>query len=182
MLGHVAVVRRFMSEQAVILLAEDREDDILLIRRAFSRGNIPNPIQVVRDGEEAILYLEGRGKYAHRDEYPLPALLLLDLKMPKKNGFEVIKWVRRRPALAALRILVLTSSESLRDVNLAYKLGANSFLVKPLEFENCVQLGAVIRDYWLCASRTPEICRDDSSKLKDSQDCSHQPYPPRTND
>lgn len=167
-----------MPEQAVILLAEDRDDDILLVRRSFSRANISNPLQVVRDGEEAISYLKGEGKYSHREEYPLPDLLLLDLKMPKKDGFEVIRWIRCRAALAALRIIVLTSCESLRDVNLAYKLGANSFLVKPLEFENYVQLGSVIRDYWLHASETPQISREDSSWDIQNPDV---PLPPRTN-
>jgi CheY-like chemotaxis protein len=149
-----------MSDRAVILLAEDREDDILLVQRAFSRANVPNPVYVVRDGEEVIWYLKGEGKYSNRAEYPLPDLLLLDLKMPIKSGFEVLKWIRRQPCLAALRVLVLTSSDSLRDVNLAYRLGANSFLVKPLEFENYIQLGSLIRDYWLCMSETPAIHRD----------------------
>lgn len=148
-----------MPEQAVILLAEDREDDVLLIRRAFSRAGIPNPIFIVRDGEEVIFYLKGEGKFSNRAEYPLPDLLLLDLKMPIKDGFEVIKWIRQRPGLAALRILVLTSSDSLHDVNLAYRLGANSFLVKPLDFENYAQLGSLICDYWLLAARTPETHR-----------------------
>jgi len=148
-----------MPEQAVILIAEDREDDVLLVKRAFVKANVPNPLYVVRNGEEAIWYLKGEGKYSDREEYPLPALLLLDLKMPIKNGFEVLKWIREQPALAALRVLVLTSSDSLRDVNLAYKMGANSFLVKPLEFENYRQLGSLIRNYWLRLSEAPEIER-----------------------
>jgi DNA-binding response OmpR family regulator len=137
-----------MPHRGVILLAEDREDDVLLVKRAFSRAHIINPICVVRDGEEAIFYLDGEGKYSDRAQYPIPSLLLLDLKMPIKNGFEVIKWARRKPYLQFMRILVLTSSDSLKDVNLAYKLGANSFLVKPLDFENCAELGASIRE-WL---------------------------------
>src|SRR4051794_26679926 len=122
--------RQIVPEQAVILLAEDREDDILLIRKAFARAYIHNPLQVVRDGEEALAYLQGQGRYGNRDEYPLPELLLLDLKMPRMNGFEVIKWIRQQPGLSALRIVVLTSSDSIRDVNTAYRLGANSFMVK----------------------------------------------------
>ena len=169
-----------MSDEAIILLAEDHEDDILLIRRALTRGKVLNPLHVVRNGEEALLYLQGHGKYANRVEYPLPDLMLLDLQMPLKNGFEVLQWVRRQPALAALRILVLTSSDSLRDVNLAYKLGANSFLVKPLEFENCVQLGKLIREYWLQMSKTPEIQRTATDeRLAEPQ---FWPYPPRTTD
>lgn len=141
------------------MLAEDTEDDVLLIKRAFVRGGVESPIYVVHDGEEAIWYLKGEGKFANRAEYPLPDLLLLDLKMPILDGFEVLRWVRQQPVLKALRVLVLTSSDSLCDVNLAYKLGANSFLVKPLEFENCVQLGKLILDYWLERSKTPEVSR-----------------------
>src|SRR5438132_4460545 len=109
-----------MSDQAVILLAEDLEDDILLIRRAFERGNIDKPLQIVRDGEETIAYLKGEGKYANRAEYPLPDLLLLDLKMPRLDGFEVLRWIRQQPGLEGLRVVVLTSSEDMRDVNKAY--------------------------------------------------------------
>src|SRR5438105_5333079 len=136
-----------MPDQAVILLAEDLEDDILLIRRALKKGHINNPLQVVRDGDEAIAYLAGEGKYSSRDEYPLPDLMFLDLKMPRKDGYEVLKWIRAHPELSALRVIVLTSSEQLRDVNLAYQLGANSFLVKPLEFENFVETCNIIREY-----------------------------------
>ena len=91
-----------VPEISVILLAEDREDDILLIQQAFARAHIPNPLYVVRDGEELILYLKGDGKFSNRAEYPLPGLLLLDLKMPRVNGFEVLKWIREQPTLAAL--------------------------------------------------------------------------------
>jgi CheY-like chemotaxis protein len=148
-----------MAEQAVILLAEDEEDYVLLIRRAFGQAKIPNPLHVVWNGQEAIAYLKGEGKYANREEYPLPDLFLLDLKMPRVNGFEVLKWVRSQPGLAPLRVLVLTSSEEIRDVNEAYKLGANSFLVKPLDFQDFAQLGRLIQEFWLKASRTPETFR-----------------------
>jgi len=150
-----------MSNSALILLAEDRDDDVLLIKRSFARANIPNPMLLVTNGEEAILYLKGEGKFADRSGYPLPALLLLDLKMPIVDGFEVLRWARQQSSLALLKILVLTSSESLRDVNEAYRLGANSFLVKPLDFENCVQLGRLIRDCWLKTDNPPVALRAD---------------------
>ena len=148
-----------MSDQAVILLAEDREDDILLIRKAFRAGYINNPLFVVRDGEEAIAYLEGVGKFANRAEYPLPDLLLLDLKMPKMDGFEVLKWLRQQPGLVALPVVVLTSSENIRDVKAAYQLGANSFIVKPMEFENVIELGKNLRNYWLKSNVAPKPFR-----------------------
>jgi CheY-like chemotaxis protein len=148
-----------MRSEGVILLAEDTEDDVLLIRRALFKGGVSNPVQVVRNGAEAISYLKGEAEFTDRDEYPLPELMLLDLKMPIVDGFEVLRWVRRQPLLAALRVLVLTSSDSLRDVNLAYRLGANSFLVKPFEFEDCLQLGQAIREYWLGHNLAGEISR-----------------------
>lgn len=148
-----------MAEHAVILLAEDEEDHVLLIRRAFAQANIPNPLHVVWNGQEAIAYLKGEGKYANREEYPLPDLFLLDLKMPRVNGFEVLQWLRSQPGLAPLRVLVLTSSDAIRDVNEAYKLGANSFLVKPIDFQDFTQLSRLINDFWLKASKTPETFR-----------------------
>jgi CheY-like chemotaxis protein len=148
-----------VPDQAVILLAEDREDDIVLVRKAFAKAFINNPLQVVRDGAEAIAYLAGIGKYSNRDEYPLPDLFLLDLKMPKVDGFEVLKWLRLHPSLSGLRVVVLTSSEDMRDVNLAYKLGANSFMVKPLDFENLMELTRFLTSYWLQMSKAPEISR-----------------------
>ena len=148
-----------MPDQGVIMLAEDRADDVLLVQRAFAAGGVTNPLQVVRDGEEAIAYLSGIGRYAKRDEHPLPDLLLLDLKMPRIDGFEVLRWVRAQPTLSCLRIIVLTASEDIRDVNIAYRLGANSFLVKPLDFQNVVELAKTLQDYWLQTSKVPEISR-----------------------
>src|SRR6202000_3440200 len=147
------MVKQFscMAEHAVILLAEDGEDYVLLIQRAFAQAKIPNPVHIVWNGQEAISYLKGDGKYSNREEYPLPDLFLLDLKRPRMNGFEVIKWVREQPGLAALRVLVLTSSDQIRDVNEAYRLGANSFLVKPMDFQDFAQLSRLIQEFWLKA-------------------------------
>lgn len=148
-----------MPERAVILLAEDDDDYVVLIRRAFRDANILNPLYVVPNGEEVIFYLKGEGKYSNRDEYPLPDLLLLDLKMPRVNGFQTLEWIRREPSLSRLRVLVLTSSDEIRDVNQAYQLGANSFLVKPYDFENLTELSRLIQDFWLHTSKTPETSR-----------------------
>src|SRR3989442_15961776 len=125
-----------MPESPLILIAEDDENHVLFIRRAFKKAQLLNPLVVVPDGEAAIAYLKGEGQFANRAEYPLPELLLLDLAMPRKDGFEVLRWLRQQPGLSALRVVVLTSSDQMRDVNLAYKLGANSFLVKPIDFDN----------------------------------------------
>jgi CheY-like chemotaxis protein len=148
-----------MKECPVILVAEDDEDYVILIKQVFMKAHIPNPIHVVWNGEEAISYLKGSGKYSNRDEYPLPDIFLLDLKMPRINGFEVLKWVRSQPTLSALRILVLTSSDEIRDVNVAYHLGANSFLLKPMDFEYFTKLSRLIADFCFKASRTPDSFR-----------------------
>ena len=154
-----AELKTLMPDQGVILLAEDREDDILLIRKAFEKGNLLNPMQIVRNGEEVVAYLKGEGKFANRAEYPLPALLIVDLKMPLMDGFEVIQWVRQQPSLAAMRIVVLTSSTEIKDVNVAYNLGANSFLVKPDEFYQYVETCKSIKQYWLRLDQAPEVSR-----------------------
>ena len=146
-------------ENAVILLVEDRLDDVSLITRSLQKAGVVNPLQVVRNGEDAIAYLKGEGKFANRDEFPLPELVLLDLKMPGIDGFEVLSWIRMEPGLSGLRVVVLTSSEQIKDVNRAYALGANSFLVKPMDFNHYVEMGAFIYDYWLDASKAPETVR-----------------------
>jgi CheY-like chemotaxis protein len=148
-----------MPEQAVILLAEDEEDYVLLLKKAFTEANVPNPLHVVPTGQEAMAYLRGEGKYASRDEYPLPDLLLLDIKLPGYNGMEITAWVRSQPGLSALRIIILTSSEELRDINDAYRLGANSFLLKPYDFDDLVHLSKMIKEFWLSMCKCPESFR-----------------------
>jgi len=136
----------------------------LLIRRAFSKSNVVNPVQVVRSGEEAIAYLRGTGRYANRPEFPLPSLMLLDLKLIGLDGFEVLKWVRAQPELSSLRIVVLTSSSDIRDVNLAYQLGANSFLVKPVDFDDFLRVAQALQGYWLWTDKAPEVERPPRQK------------------
>lgn len=143
----------------VILLAEDDEDHAFLAQRAFKQAGLLNPIYLVEDGEQVVAYLKGEGKYSNRDEFPLPSLLLLDLKMPNKNGFEVLEWLRSQPGLSTLRVIVLTSSGATADINRAYQLGANSFLTKPLDFRDFVQLSASVKGYWMFLSARPEIER-----------------------
>jgi len=126
----------------LILLVEDNRDDILLIRRAFERAGLGHKIQSVTSGFEAIAYLGGELPYEDRGKYPLPGLVLLDIKMPAMDGFEVLQWIRRQWELSHLCVVMLTSSDQIRDVNRAYKLGADSFLVKPLDFVNAGELAA----------------------------------------
>jgi len=163
------------SELGVILLAEDNETDVLLTRRAFKKVGLLNPLHVVSDGELAIEYLSGTGKYSNRAEYPLPVLLLLDLKMPRKNGLEVLEWVRQQPTLRALRIVVLTTSQLFKDVNRAYELGANSYIVKPVEMEQFLRVSETLRGYWLWMNETPEISRPDAIQTSGTETVKESP-------
>ena len=145
-----------------ILLVEDDPNDVLLIRRAFRKSDVVNPIQVVGDGEEAIAYLSGRGPYADRERYPLPVLLLLDLKLPRKSGFEVLEWLRQQPGLKRLPVAVLTSSAETPDINRAYDLGANSYLVKPVRFEGLLRMVQTLNLYWLIINEKPDLVEIES--------------------
>jgi CheY-like chemotaxis protein len=144
-----------MFEGQFILLAEDDPNDVLLIQRAFQKAGLGNVLKVVPDGAEAIDYLSGRGNYTDRDKFPLPFLLLLDLKMPGTDGFEVLQWLRGDPDIKRLLVVVLTSSELQEDVDRAYELGANSYLVKPVEFDSMVTLIKRFEAYWTEINRTP---------------------------
>jgi len=124
----------------LILLVEDNQDDILLIRRAFERAGVGHQIQSVTSGADAIAYLRGDRPYDDRGKHPIPGLVLLDIKMPAIDGFEVLLWIRRQWELSHVCVVMLTTSDEIRDVNRAYKLGADSFLVKPLDFENAAEL------------------------------------------
>ena len=146
-----------MPDEAVILLAEDREDDILLIRKAFQKGGIDNPFFVVRDGEEAVAYLKGSGKFSNRSEYPLPSLLLLDLKMPRIDGFEVLKWIRQESPWKTLVVIVLTSSTSESDMNQAYSLGANAYIIKPSDATKLREFAQLVKQFWLGWNQWPPM-------------------------
>lgn len=138
-----------------ILLAEDEENDVILIKRAFEKSRLINPVHVVENGEDALHYLSGQGKYSDRDLYPFPTLLLLDLKLPKKNGFEVIQAVRANDEWKRLLIVVLSSSSLNPDINRAYELGANSYLVKPPDFDNLIAMLKQLQSYWLILNAKP---------------------------
>ena len=145
-----------MRDSSAILLVEDDEADILLLRRAFRNARIANPLIEVRDGQAAIQYLSGEGDYTDRTLYPIPFLILLDLRLPKLSGFEVIAWLRDQPQLAHLIVVVLTASDHVSDVSKARELGANSYLVKPGNFEELVQMVKRIKGRWLLVDRLPE--------------------------
>ena len=114
-----------------ILLVEDNEDDVFLMKRAMRVAGITNPLHIAEDGQAAIDYLAGTGAYADRTQAPLPMIVFLDLKLPYKSGHEVLEWIRQQPNFETLVVIVLTSSSEQVDLDRAYKLGANSFVVKP---------------------------------------------------
>jgi CheY-like chemotaxis protein len=140
-----------------ILLVEDDPNDVFLMQRAFRKANLANPIQVVQDGESAVLYLEGQEQYSDRALYPLPILMLLDLKLPRRSGLEVLEWLRQQPKLRRLPVVVLTSSREHVDVNRAYELGANSYLVKPVAFDGLLNMVQSLNQYWLIVNENPSL-------------------------
>ena len=142
---------------SIILLVEDDPNDQILINRAIKKANILNPVHVLDDGEKAIQYLSGEGIYSDRTEYPLPILILLDLKMPKKSGLEVIEFVKDKPVIKRIPIVVLTSSKESTDVNKAFDLGVNSYLVKPVKFEDLVEIISNVGLYWILMNENPDL-------------------------
>jgi CheY-like chemotaxis protein len=138
----------------VLMLVEDDPDHVLLIQRALAKANLVNPLRIVRDGDEAIAYLSGQGPYGDRNRYPLPSLILLDLKLPRKSGLEVLEWIRSDPALRVLPVVALTSSAETSDIERAYALGVNSYLVKPLGFEDLLDLVKSLVMYWMILNKS----------------------------
>jgi CheY-like chemotaxis protein len=119
------------TKSQVLLVVEDDPSDVFIIQRALRKSKVSHSLQVVTDGQMAINYLAGHGKFGDRTQYPLPSLIFLDLKIPYKHGFEVLEWVRQQPSLQDCPVVVLSSSSEERDMERAYRLGARSFLVKP---------------------------------------------------
>lgn len=146
-----------MSESHTILIVEDNPTDVMLIRRALARLKIANPVQVVADGDRAVDYLSGHDDYADRMQFPLPALILLDLKLPRRSGLEVLEWLRRQEGLRRVPVVMLTSSRQSDDVNRAYDLGANSYLVKPVEFDGLQEMLGTINTYWIDWNEKPDV-------------------------
>jgi CheY-like chemotaxis protein len=132
-----------------ILLVDDNEDDVFIMQSVFQKLQIPNPIQTLTDGDDAIAYLNGEGRYSDRTRYPLPAVVLLDLNMPRRNGFEVLAWIRAQPALKNLTVYILSASTRQVDVEQALALGANWYLIKPSQLEALIDLMAA----WHCVAR-----------------------------
>jgi CheY-like chemotaxis protein len=137
-----------MTANDLVLVAEDNPDDALLLRRALEKAGIRARVKIVSDGEELQLYLEGRGAFANRTTCPLPSLIILDLKMPRKSGLEVLEWMSNNPHVSVVPTIVLSASNLEEDVRAAYDLGANTYFVKPTTFEELVETMRMVESYW----------------------------------
>ena len=145
---------------ATILLVEDSEDDVFFMRRALKLAGVTNPLQVAPDGQVAMDYLGGVGQFANREEFPLPAIVLLDLRLPLIPGFEVLKWLRSQTQFECVPVIVLTSSREDRDMQRAYALHANSFLVKSPDPSHTAGMVKTLTEYWLRYNEVPAVCME----------------------
>src|SRR5262245_35498859 len=146
-----------MKSNRSVLIAEDDENDVFFLQRAFQQAKIENPLHVVRDGQEAIEYLSGTGSFSDRNAHPLPYLFILDLKMPRKTGMDVLVWLQEQPELRSVPVLILSSSAQLGDIERAYELGANAFIVKPATLEKRVDMAKLIGTFWLELNEGPLV-------------------------
>lgn len=138
-----------MTKSAIILLVEDSRMDIELTLDAFKQARLSNHIEVADNGQQALDYLLGNEQYADRIKHPLPDLILLDLKMPGIDGFEVLSRIKQTPGIKRIPVVILTSSKEEGDRALSYDIGANSYLVKPVAFTGFIDVVRRIEDYWL---------------------------------
>ncbi|MES9826150.1 MAG: response regulator [Candidatus Thiodiazotropha endolucinida] len=152
-----------MSKPAVILLVDDSRMDVELTLDAFKEARLSNRIEVSYSGQQALDYLLGNEHFANRDQHPLPDLILLDLKMPGVDGFEVLQRIKETPLIKRIPVVILTSSKEEGDRALSYDIGANSYLVKPVAFTGFVEVVRQIEDYWLTLNVGAPMTADDSA-------------------
>jgi CheY-like chemotaxis protein len=145
--------------QSPILLVEDNSDNVFLVRLALQKAGVDVPLQVTTTGEEAIEYLGGTGAYSDWNQWALPSIVLLDLKLPGINGLGVLKWIRQHQGLKPLRVVMLTSSDLDQEIRMAYELGANIFLTKPVQLEKLVDIMKMIHAHWLQQAQIPAVSR-----------------------
>ncbi|HKW16327.1 MAG TPA: response regulator [Terriglobales bacterium] len=148
-----------MSDAALrtILLVEDEVSDANLITRAFEKAKVMNPVVHLSDGDKALRYLAGKAEYADRLKYPLPAVILLDLKLPGATGMQILQWMRAQGEIRRIPVVVLTADENPKTVDAAYDLGANSYLVKPANAAEVARMVQTIQQYWIKMNEPPQL-------------------------
>jgi CheY-like chemotaxis protein len=167
------------SDRPGILLVEDDPDDVLLLRRALRMAGAEVPLHVVGDGDAAVAYIEGTGEHADRRGSPLPCLVLLDLKLPKRSGLEVLEWLRQQPVLRRLPVIALTSSGQRNDIDRAYDLGVNSYLVKPVQSSALAEMLRHLIKYWGELNCPPGL-REERSPPQSPAQSAPEPGQPRS--
>jgi CheY-like chemotaxis protein len=138
-----------------VLLVEDDANDVMLMRTALTRTGLNTQLEVVHDGEQALHYLQRSGEYANRRGHPYPSVIVIDLKMPRVNGLEVLRWLHDHPECPAIPTIVFSASRMDQDVQEAYRLGASSYFVKPTGFQELLELVKIMYSYWERAERPP---------------------------
>jgi DNA-binding response OmpR family regulator len=146
-----------MSGLPIVLLVEDEEQDVILTQRAFKKAQISCDLRVATDGDQAVDYLGATGEFSDRAANPIPTLILLDLKLPRRNGHEVLRWLRAQPILKQVPVVMLTSSKESEDLKKAYELGANSYLIKPVSFDELLKMVQAMNLYWLSINQPPPL-------------------------
>lgn len=146
-----------MNRNLTILIIEDNDDEVFLLQKALAREQINNPVQVVRDGVEAIAYLEGKGEFHDRARFPFPSVIFSDLKMPRMSGFDVLQWLQTHPECSVIPVIILTSSKQDVDVRKAYALGANAYLVKPGSLDDLQKMVRDTYQFWSWCEK-PDVC------------------------
>jgi CheY-like chemotaxis protein len=145
-----------MPNRLKLLVAEDSEDDVFLLERALQQTGVAIYARFVRDGQEAVNYLEGLGDFSDRQQYPMPALIMLDLKMPRLDGFDVLEWVKSRPDHRRTPVIIFSSSDDPRDIDRAYNLGASCYLAKPSAAGQMPDLVQILDAYWRRFVKLPD--------------------------
>ena len=138
-----------------ILIAEDNEDDAFILTHTLNAAGLPNPVFICRDGQEVINYIKGDGSFSDREKYPLPGMLILDIKMPRLTGLEVLRWVRAHPGCAVIPTIILTSSAHPNDVLEAFANGVNAYFMKPPTTDEMRDLLQLIHRFWTASVLPP---------------------------
>ena len=153
----MATITEMAKDRPALLIVEDNEDDIFFVERIFKQIGARCELRFARDGMEAIDYLSGRGTFKDRAKYPMPTIILMDLKMPRRNGFEVLEWMHNQPEIKLIPTIVVTSSTLQEDVTRAYRLGANAVMNKPVDKDSLLQMLKSFHIYWTDFVEMPEV-------------------------